>query len=382
MKRITEFIAHETDGKSFKTNKFCLDSISNSAINYEEPNNISLNQYGETIKSKESIDLSEQSKKLEGAEPLFKYFLDGSRRTYKVDDVIYDKKVFPIIAGQIGVGCCYRENRQLIPDVLEMHNVIALPESADKDGNFRDNFFENLKNKISEIDVLKKRNISFSKILIYNEQTLQPGQRYENFGIAKIQDEMIEKEKRVVASLAKDDKLDQNSFLLKDGSLEYKKMKTGDYKDLSVIKSNYQCVIGASKSFNPEKCMDERGRSNASIIAKLPLYHRTPAYLYESEISGDVKFAIWYVRIRDSKFTYSPFDGILKLEKILISDIEQENGIETDLINIITANIINERNPVCYGDDTRWANHLYPIYMTEYYIKSKYLSTEYFLNLF
>jgi len=263
-----------------------------------------------------------------------------------------------------------------------MHNVIALPESADKDGNFRENYFENLKNKICEIDFLKKRNISFSKILIYNEQKLQPGQRYENFGVAKIQDEMIEKEKQVVASLAKNDKLDQNSFLLKDGSLEYKSMKTGDYKDLSVIKSNYQSVIGASKSFNPEMCTDERGRSNASIIAKLPLFHRTPAYLHKSEIAGNVTFAIWYVRIRDSKFTYSPFDGILKLEKILISDWEQENGIETELIDIITSNIINERNPVCYGDDSRWANHLYPIYMTEYYIKSKYLSTEYFLNIF
>ena len=193
---------------------------------------------------------------------------------------------------------------------------------------------------------------------------------------------MIDKEKQVVASLARNDKLDQNSFLLKDGSLEYKKMKTGDYKDLSVIKSNYQSVIGASKSFNPENCFDERGKSNASIIAKLPLYHRTPAYLYTSHITGDVKFAIWYVRIRDSKFTYSPFDGILKLEKILITESEQENGLESELINIITANIINERNPVCYGDDSRWANHLYPIYLTETFIKSKYLSTEYFLNLF
>jgi hypothetical protein len=35
--------------------------------------------------------------------------------------------------------------------------------------------------------------------------------------------------------------------------------------------------------------------------------------------------------------------------------------------------IINERNPVCYGSDDRWANHLYPIYLTEKYIKSQYL---------
>lgn len=382
MKKINQFIAKETYGKSFKTNKFCLDSLSDSVINYDDNKNITLKQYGETVKYKETKDLSELSKKIQNSEPLFKFFLDGSRRTYKVDDIIYDNKVFPIIAGQIGVGCCNRTNRQLKSEIIEMLNMIALPESADKDGNYQENYFENLKNKLCELESLKKRNISFSKILTYSERKLEAGQRYENFGIARIQDEMIEKEKHVVSLLVKDDKLDHNNFLLKDGSLEYKKMKSGDYKDLSVFKSNYQCVIGASKSFNPENCLDDKGQSNASIIAKLKLFNRTPAYLYESELSGYVKFAIWYVRIRDSRFTYSPFDGILKLEKILVNENEQANGVESELIDIITANIINERNPVCYGNDRRWANHLYPIYLTEYFIKSKYLSTEFFLNLF
>lgn len=49
---------------------------------------------------------------------------------------------------------------------------------------------------------------------------------------------------------------------------------------------------------------------------------------------------------------------------------------------MITANIINERNPVCYGADHRWANHLYPIYVTETFVKSKYLGENMFLNLF
>ncbi len=42
---------------------------------------------------------------------LFKFFLDGSRRVYKVDDIQYDKKVFPIVSGQISVSCCGREER-------------------------------------------------------------------------------------------------------------------------------------------------------------------------------------------------------------------------------------------------------------------------------
>jgi hypothetical protein len=189
-------------------------------------------------------------------------------------------------------------------------------------------------------------------------------------------------EKKVVIELAAGDKLDHDAYLLKDGSLEYKKMATGDYKDLSIIKNNYRWVVGVSKSFNPEKCKDIQGNVNASGLAKLPLYHRTSACLYESKISGHVKFAIWYARIRDAKYSYSPFDGILKLEKILITADEEEKGLDTVELDYITANIINERNPTAYGSDTRWANHLYPVFLTETFIKSKYLSSDCFLNLF
>ena len=60
----------------------------------------------------------------------------------------------------------------------------------------------------------------------------------------------------------------------------------------------------------------------------------------------------------------------------------KQDGISTDEVDTITANIINERNPVCYGADNRWANHLYPVYVTESFVKSKYLGENLFLNLF
>jgi hypothetical protein len=380
MKRITAFIAEETSGTSFKTNKYTLDTRTQSIIDYDDAEDNPLKCSGEKPKQNENIDLNNHANILKDKEPLFRYFLDGSRRTYKVDDIIYNNKVFPVISGQIGVGCCQRLYRQIKKYIIEKTNVIVLPETSDKDG-YRDNYFESLRKKICDIELLKRRNIVIDKVLYYKESK-KDEEKYDDFGVAKIQDEMIEKEKEVVARLAEDDKLDHDAYLLKDGSLEYKKMAAGNYKDIAIIKNNYRWVVGASKSFNPEKCKDLQGNVNASGLAKLPLYHRTPAYLYESKISGGVKFAIWYVRIRDAKYSYSPFDGILKLEKILITNDEEERGLETVELNHITANIINERNPTAYGNDSRWANHLYPIFLTETFIKSKYLSTEYFLNLF
>ena len=61
---------------------------------------------------------------------------------------------------------------------------------------------------------------------------------------------------------------------------------------------------------------------------------------------------------------------------------ENENGLYSEEIDTISAHLINERNPVCYGTDARWANHLYPVYMTEQYCKSRFHSDYFFLNLF
>ena len=141
--------------------------------------------------------------------------------------------------------------------------------------------------------------------------------------------------------------------------------------------------MGVSKNFNPEVCKDINGKSNPGYVADLPLYHRTPVACFKNtDLFGDVKFAVWYIRIRDTTKTRTAFDGIVKVEKMLITHEENEYGIDSELVDLLSASIINERNPVCYGSDLRWANHLYPVYLTETYVKSRYLSADSFLHLF
>jgi hypothetical protein len=203
-------------------------------------------------------------------------------------------------------------------------------------------------------------------------------------GTARIQDRMIDKEKELVDELVKEGKLNQDNYLIKDGSLEYKisdELRKNE-KEYLKFKNNYTWVLGISKSFNPEACKDNNGKANPGFIADLPLYHRTPVACYSNMYLGDIQFAVWYIRIRDQKKTRTPFDGILKIEKILITDSEIENGIDTELVNLLSANIINERNPTCYGTDNRWANHIYPVYLTESFVKSRYINTETFLRFF
>lgn len=381
MNSIMDRIAQETHGKSFKTFKYGFDGIGVPSFDYDDNKDITWEKIGETAPEKKAVDLSSEAKQRSSQEPLFSYFLDGSRRVFKVDDIAYRNQVFPVVAGQIGIGCCRRENKEMKPHKFDRSLVIALPKVANQEDWNKAHYFSNLLKKVNMDERLITNNLLFTDILPYPCKK-EEGEKLENKGIAVIQDLMVEKEKEMVAYLASKNLLTPDSYLLKDGSLEYRVHDMKNERELRNFKNNYRCVVGVSKSFNPENCQDHNGKNNSNLIADLKKYHRTPVSMYSSPRIGNMKFAVWYVRIRDKIYTNSAFDGILKIEKILVTEADISQGINTEEVNMITANIINERNPVCYGSDFRWANHLYPVYATETYVKSKYLSNTMFLNLF
>ena len=349
---------------------------------------ITWKKYAESPHKENSICLKTRADeyKYKNLESPFVYFLDGSRHIFKLDDVLYLDKIYPITAGQVCVACCKRENRKIKPLVyknkqfLKYDIVIALPKVAGKsDWIEPEEEFEELKNLINNTS----NKINFSEILAYpkNNISIKDNEKLETMSVSVIQDYMLEQEKKVVAELADSNLLSGGKFLLKDGSIEYP-MFSKSSEELRKFKENYRYVLGISKSFNLDNYIDKHNKNNSDKIAKLALYHRTPVSFYHSDRVGDINFAVWFVRIRETKYTRNVFDGVLKIEKILVTDSENEKGLDSEEVDFLTANIINERNPVCYGNDSRWANHLYPIYLTEQYIKSKFMSSELFMNLF
>ncbi len=378
---IIDIIEKETSGTSFKSHRYCNDDISLSNIEYDDLNNVEWLSIGETVEHKEPICLKQRARSLSDKKSIFTYFLDGSRHTYKVDDISYNKNIYPILAGQIGIGCTKRVNKEILPELFIRKLVIVLPDIAYRDGWGADSFFNELKNQINNDNELKSKfGISFDAILTYSRDK---DDKLEKKGTTKIQDFMIEQEKLAVAKLVAKGRLDQNNFLIKDGSLEYKVVKDNSRNlNNKRVANYYTYVIGVSKSFDPTKCLIKGGGTNSDIIANLKVFERTPVYMYQSKIAGDVCFAIWYLRIRDCKYCNNVFDGVLKVEKLIIGYDENYEKLDSELVDHISAHLINERNPVCYGDDSRWANHLYPIYLTESYIKSKYLSNTLFMHVF
>lgn len=379
------FLAKETNGKSYNTAKYSYDTLGIPSFDYDNDEKImKWQETAETTKHKKPVDLREKAKSTQGYRPLLTYFLDGSRHVYKVDDISYNRQLYPIIAGQIGVGCCKRVDGLMHPEKSERQFVIVMPDVCNAGGWDDEAYFTALTEKLNNSRMIKKLPSSFnfkiSKILYYKKQNGTQKTKIDDLGIAKVQDYMVELEKEMVMNLVREGKLNEENYLVKDGSLEYKPTKTGNpsLRELQKIKGNYRWVIGVSKRFNPESINDHTGKPNANYIAELPLFHRTPVALYQNPTYlGDVKFGVWYIRLRDSKFTRTPFDGVIKVEKIILED-----KLDSSEVDDISADLINERTPTCYGKDLRWANHIYPVFLTESYIKSQYISADTFLQLF
>ncbi len=388
MAKILDFIEQRGDGNyhCYKTNKVSLDVTDSEILNYEDKKIVTNNMSSIAESDLTRIPVVKIDPMLvERSRPIFTFFLDGSRHVYKVDDIGIGKKIFPVLAGQIIVGCCERKDRDSFkPYAIHHKLVISMPDDydADDDGDdFCRLFCEELNENLQGIKYIKTTGIKIDKLLLYRTDKVEQKDKdnYKNRGTAKIQAEMTDEEQLMVDELCRENKLDDQHYLIKDGSLEYNpRFSNFNRADNTMQRENYRYVVGVSKSFDPELLPDYEGHRLSRTIANLKPFERTKVYRYTSDANG-VQYAVWYLRLRNSDFRETNFSDIVKCEMVIINEDTQ---VDTDLINTISANLIKEAYPVCYGNDRRWSNHLYPIYLTETFCKSKYFSSNIILNLF
>lgn len=267
--------------------------------------------------------------------------------------------------------------------------VLSLPENfnwdEDKEADFCRSYCDKINEELYKNEFVKNHGIKIDKILLYktdgNKEITQDRNGFKNSGTAKIQSEMTDEEQMMVRELCSRNLLDNEHYLIKDGSLEYNPSFTNlSQTEWNLLRSNYKHVVGVSKMFNPDLLKDFNGHKLSKTIANLKPFERTKVYRYQANKDyKESEFAIWYVRLRKSDYRETHFSDVVKCEMVLE---EPGASIDTDLVNIISANIIREAFPVCYGKDSRWANHLYPVFLTETYCKSNYLGQDILLNLF
>ena len=122
MTNIFNIIEKYTGGKCFYTNTYSLDHVMLDEYQ-DKDEKFNTSKVFETNRNAEKRKLVVFNPGMS----IFKFFLDGSRRTYKiVDFASTDGKYLPIVAGQIGTAVCFRENKSIKNLHLKLKKTIFL----------------------------------------------------------------------------------------------------------------------------------------------------------------------------------------------------------------------------------------------------------------
>lgn len=292
------------------------------------------------------------------------YFMDGSRRTYQIADIVDDgSRYMPLVAGQVGVAVLKRDREgRLSPmrDLCDFSLILAFPDRIDEQA---------LKGYQHDI----KDRTGMSLELARYSTRVDVGENLLDKGVAAIMRRMHDAEVRAVERLADANQLDGYNWLVIDGPLRFKEMST---RRLDVLQ--FQYVLGLSKSFRPGFTVG-RGRHKAdigAIAANLGFGQRTGTFRAEHDHN---RLGVWYLRLR--RKWQSPLQGTVKAECYALAKAH-ECGLDSDTVDALSSHLLRERNVTPYGVDPRWANHIYPIFCSENYVKSSFISDASFLALF
>lgn len=265
MGKILKIIEKHSGGKCFYSERYTLDNMIPPEFQ-DRDEEFNSDKTFETNKSGKNMQIDQT----QSASSLFAYFLDGSRRTYKIADFASsDNKFLPIIAGQIGAAICARTNKKLKKYQLNKKNVLAVP---DRMGGERERIAHEIKD-------IRKHGIAIDDLLIYQYKE-NPDKPFENLAIAKIQFEMLEMEIKLVTNIVNSNLLKTDQMLIIDGSLQFSGVKQED-------EHIFQNVIGVSKSFNPhlQGILKTKKKEIGHHLINLNFGERTSVYVYEPALS-------------------------------------------------------------------------------------------------
>lgn len=298
----------------------------------------------------------------------FKYFLDGCRRTYYLCDIASASgRVIPVIAGQYSAAVIKRDNAGDVS--LFRYNryaiIVFLTGGNGLNKGDCDELCKKINNSFPDIDL---RAVSVD---LKNQHNETP----QDASIARINMEMQALEVGFLEELSKKRIIDERNMIIVDGALQFKRKTDPTWAFLGY-------ALGISKHFNQrlEGLVEPHKQIGVHLLGLTEVGQRTTAFRLKDS-STNIDYLFWYLRIQPCQYLNFPFAGIIRVEKALTTSRELDEGIETSVIDYLSAHILHERSVNPYGLDFRWASHLYPIYLTEQIQKQKFLSDYHFNNL-
>lgn len=284
----------------------------------------------------------------------FRYFIDGSRRAFRVADIVIKNRYYPIVAGQVGVAVIERQHRKLKPvqglSCFERYIVFPgkLPAS-------------DLNEIQSAINEKSKFGFFIEKYDVKDRPNLA------DLGVAKLNTIMQLRELEAIGKLSDNGRLSDSEMLVIDGTIQFAR------KEFRI--EDFRYVVGVAKSFSPTLLIGKgkKRKDVGTLVKNLEFGERSQ--VHQVDLKGKYKIGSWYLRVHQKMHVRDPLHGVVKVEVFAKDQNEFENGLDSERVDTLSKVLLSERYPSPYGKDARWHVHLYPIFQAEQYIKSRFTSS-------
>lgn len=288
---------------------------------------------------------------------LFRYFLDGSARTYFIGTLLEHERSSPVQIAQVGAAAVHREDDGH-PRIAAIRYRILL--MMDKQA-LSDQLWQAVEAALRQTPDIELRSTSslkdrFSQALGITEPRSRGAHR-ANWAMRELEVELAHE------GIPRDDE----EWLVVDGSLG------NEYLDWAGPP-----LIGVAKSFRRDTLFSLGSGPRArhlnlyTLLAGLEESHRTAVFPRWAGEDREGKMVFWYVRIRPQRGLDYPLMGVVKVE---LPNPGREL-VDSNLVDLISGCLVAERCVTPHGRDSRWHAHLYPISIAERVIQNRFYSPE------
>ncbi len=281
----------------------------------------------------------------------FRYFVDGSARTYFIGTLLEQGRSTPVQISQVGAAMVKREDDGRIRVAASRHKILLTLEKSQVSEQLWGELERALKG-ISEYDLCDSTtNNTYADMLGLREPRPRGAHRANWY--------MRQLEVELALSVPRE----ENAWLVIDGSLgnEFENWREAP-------------LVGVAKTFRRDTQFKLGSGPRAkklnlfTLLKDLRENQRTIVF----PRGGEGKIVFWYVRIRPQKNLDYPLMGVIKVE---MPNPDRE-PVDSALVDRISGWLVAERTVTPYGRDRRWHAHLYPIYIAERVIRARFYSEE------
>ena len=278
-----------------------------------------------------------------------RYFVDGSAKTYFIGTVLEQDRSTPVQVSQVGAAMVEREDDGRIRVAGAIRTLLLTLEKS----QVSEQLWQDVERAIQGVTGYElcdsATNNNYADAMGLRESRPR--------GAHRANWHMRELEVELARSVQRND----GAWLVVDGSLgnEFETWRGAP-------------LIGVAKTFRRDSRFEFGSGPRArklnlyGLLKDLEQNHRTIVF----PRSNEGKIVFWYVRIRPKKGLDYPLMGVIKVE---MPNPDRE-PVDSDLIDRISGWLIAERSVTPYGRDGRWHAHLYPIYIAERVIRSRFFS--------